>query len=350
MTARRAPAVARQRGRRTARAHRSSATTRSRCAEQMAERYADHPALRRGTSPTSSAATTLFATPTSARGLPHLAPGPLRDARRAQRRVGHGVLVAALHRLGADPAAARRPRPSPTRRSSSTSSASPPTRSLATFAAERDVLPSCHPSCPVTTNFMVTSTIHGSTTALGRRGRLRLQRPLPDARRTPRLRRAVLLGQPDRQSRRRRPWFLMEHSTSAVNWQPRNVAKPPGELLRDAFSHVAHGADAVLLLPVAAVAGRRGEVPLGMVPHAGHRHRGVPRGRRARRALRGRGEVTGSRGRAASRSSSTGSRGGRRARRRTRRTPALPRRRPSTGTRLCSTSASASTSSRRTPT
>src|SRR5688572_32022504 len=41
------------------------------------------------------------------------------------------------------------------------------------------------------------------------------------------------------------PWFLMEHSTSAVNWQPVNVAKRPGDLARDSLLHVAHGADAV---------------------------------------------------------------------------------------------------------
>jgi len=32
-----------------------------------------------------------------------------------------------------------------------------------------------------------------------------------------------------------RPWLLMEHSTSAVNWQPRNVAKSPGRLRRAAY-------------------------------------------------------------------------------------------------------------------
>ncbi|AGZ42050.1 beta-galactosidase [Actinoplanes friuliensis] len=42
-----------------------------------------------------------------------------------------------------------------------------------------------------------------------------------------------------------RPWFLMEHSTSAVNWQPINVPKAPGALARDSLTHVAHGADAV---------------------------------------------------------------------------------------------------------
>lgn len=38
--------------------------------------------------------------------LPHLAPAALRRPRGAQRRVGHGLLEPALHRLGPDPAAA----------------------------------------------------------------------------------------------------------------------------------------------------------------------------------------------------------------------------------------------------
>ncbi len=41
------------------------------------------------------------------------------------------------------------------------------------------------------------------------------------------------------------PWMLMEHSTSAVNWQPTNHAKWPGQTIRDALSHVARGADTI---------------------------------------------------------------------------------------------------------
>ncbi len=41
------------------------------------------------------------------------------------------------------------------------------------------------------------------------------------------------------------PWLLMEHSTGAVNWQPVNVPKGPGEMLRNSLTHVARGADAV---------------------------------------------------------------------------------------------------------
>lgn len=39
------------------------------------------------------------------------------------------------------------------------------------------------------------------------------------------------------------PWLLMEHSTSAVQWQPRNKAKRPGEMLRNSLSHIARGSD-----------------------------------------------------------------------------------------------------------
>ena len=42
------------------------------------------------------------------------------------------------------------------------------------------------------------------------------------------------------------PWLLMEHSTSAVNWQPRSLAKTPGQLRRNSLTHVAGAADGVL--------------------------------------------------------------------------------------------------------
>ncbi|MFT9397251.1 MAG: beta-galactosidase [Bifidobacterium psychraerophilum] len=42
-----------------------------------------------------------------------------------------------------------------------------------------------------------------------------------------------------------KPWYLMEHSTSAVQWKPLNSRKRSGELVRDALAHVAMGADAI---------------------------------------------------------------------------------------------------------
>jgi beta-galactosidase len=67
----------------------------------------------------------------------------------------------------------------------------------------------------------------------------------------------------------RKPWFLMEHSTSAVNWQPVNKAKLPGELARDALTHVAHGADAVCYFQWRQSKAGAEKYHSAMVPHAG---------------------------------------------------------------------------------
>ncbi|MFF5297316.1 beta-galactosidase [Paractinoplanes globisporus] len=66
-----------------------------------------------------------------------------------------------------------------------------------------------------------------------------------------------------------RPWFLMEHSTSAVNWQPINLAKRPGELERDSLLHVAHGADAVCFFQWRQSRGGAEKYHSSMLPHAG---------------------------------------------------------------------------------
>ncbi|WP_298461146.1 beta-galactosidase [uncultured Cellulomonas sp.] len=66
-----------------------------------------------------------------------------------------------------------------------------------------------------------------------------------------------------------RPWFLMEHSTSAVNWQPVNVAKKAGEMIRDSLTHVAHGADAVCFFQWRQSAAGAEKYHSAMVPHAG---------------------------------------------------------------------------------
>ncbi|HKT05964.1 MAG TPA: beta-galactosidase [Rugosimonospora sp.] len=65
------------------------------------------------------------------------------------------------------------------------------------------------------------------------------------------------------------PWVLMEHSTSAVSWQPRNLAKPPGQLRRDSLAHVARGADAVLYFQWRASRAGAEKWHSGMVPHGG---------------------------------------------------------------------------------
>ncbi|MFU8849738.1 beta-galactosidase [Micromonospora sp. SL1-18] len=65
------------------------------------------------------------------------------------------------------------------------------------------------------------------------------------------------------------PWLLMEHSTSAVNWQPRNVAKTPGQLRRNSLAHVARGADGVLFFQWRASRAGAEKFHSALVPHAG---------------------------------------------------------------------------------
>ncbi len=69
------------------------------------------------------------------------------------------------------------------------------------------------------------------------------------------------------------PWLLMETAAGAVSWQPRNVPLTPGELRRNAFSHVARGADGVLFFQWRASAAGAEQFHSGMVPHAGRRSR-----------------------------------------------------------------------------
>jgi len=66
-----------------------------------------------------------------------------------------------------------------------------------------------------------------------------------------------------------RPWWLMEHSTSAVNWQDINPRKKKGQLIRDSLTHVAHGADAVCYFQWRQSQAGAEKFHSAMVPHAG---------------------------------------------------------------------------------
>ncbi|KAB8288762.1 beta-galactosidase [Bifidobacterium ramosum] len=66
-----------------------------------------------------------------------------------------------------------------------------------------------------------------------------------------------------------KPWYLMEHSTSAVQWKPVNARKRHGELVRDALAHVAMGADAINFFQWRQSASGAEAFHSAMVPHAG---------------------------------------------------------------------------------
>jgi beta-galactosidase len=136
--------------------------------------------------------------------------------------------------------------------------------------AERDLLHRITPGVPVTTNFMV---MHGAKWVdyrvwadeqdiVSNDHYLDGSRPDPHVNLSfcADLTRGLAGGQ---------PWMLMEHSTSAVNWQPRNYAKLPGQLVRNSLQHVARGADSVLFFQWRASRAGAEKFHSGLVPHAG---------------------------------------------------------------------------------
>lgn len=135
--------------------------------------------------------------------------------------------------------------------------------------AERDVLRRITPDIPATTNFMVMSGTKGMNypdwaAEIDFVSNDHYTHPGPQ--RLDELSFSAALTHSIAQGR---PWFLMEHSTSAVNWQPVNVAKRPGELARDSLLHVAHGADAVCFFQWRQSAAGAEKHHSAMVPHAG---------------------------------------------------------------------------------
>ena len=65
------------------------------------------------------------------------------------------------------------------------------------------------------------------------------------------------------------PWLLMEHSTSAVNWQPRNIPKMPGQMARNSIAHVARGSEGAMFFQWRASRAGTEKFHSAMLPHAG---------------------------------------------------------------------------------
>ncbi len=65
------------------------------------------------------------------------------------------------------------------------------------------------------------------------------------------------------------PWLLMEHSTSAVNWQYRNYAKTPGQLRRNSLAHVARGSEGAMFFQWRAAKAGAEKFHSALLPHAG---------------------------------------------------------------------------------
>ncbi|NUR90892.1 MAG: beta-galactosidase, partial [Nonomuraea sp.] len=135
--------------------------------------------------------------------------------------------------------------------------------------AERDLLRELTPDVPVTTNFMVMGETKGMNYAdwaaeVDFVSNDHYVQPGPQAQDELSFS-ANLTGR----LAGGRPWYLMEHSTSAVNWQPVNLAKQPDALARDSLTHVAYGADAVCFFQWRQSAGGAEKYHSAMLPHAG---------------------------------------------------------------------------------
>jgi beta-galactosidase len=140
---------------------------------------------------------------------------------------------------------------------------------LKCFIAERDVIRRYTPQVPVTTNFMATNCLAVDYWKWSREVDIVSNDHYLVAERTDN---HILLSMDADLTRSlagNRPWMLMEHSTGAVNWQGRNIAKRPGELGRNSISHLARGADAVMFFQFRASRFGAEKFHSAMLPHAG---------------------------------------------------------------------------------
>lgn len=144
---------------------------------------------------------------------------------------------------------------------------------LACFLAEREILKRVTPEVPVTTNFVGL-----------------VQKALDWHRWTPHEDVASLDSYPDpfdpashveaafaydliRSTKDGQPWMLMEQAPSAVNWRERNSPKAPGAMRLGSWQAVAQGADAVMFFQWRQTRGGAEKFHSAMVPHGGRETR-----------------------------------------------------------------------------
>ncbi|RBP99686.1 beta-galactosidase [Bifidobacterium xylocopae] len=137
------------------------------------------------------------------------------------------------------------------------------------YRAERDVLRKICPNLPATTNFMVSaagtnldyddwgrevdfvSNDHYFAPGEAHLDELAYSASLVDG------------------IARKKPWWLMEQSTGAVNWRPINYRKEPGQLVRDSLAHLAFGADAICYFQWRQSRAGAEKFHTAMLPHSG---------------------------------------------------------------------------------
>jgi beta-galactosidase len=140
---------------------------------------------------------------------------------------------------------------------------------LACFEAERDVLRRLTPAIPITTNFMVPRFSGADYWAWAPHQDVVTNDHYLVAADGDPAHQIALAGDVTRGLAGGSSWLLMEHSTSAVNWQPVNLAKQPGQMRRNSLAHVARGSDGAMFFQWRASRAGAEKFHSGMVPHAG---------------------------------------------------------------------------------
>jgi beta-galactosidase len=140
---------------------------------------------------------------------------------------------------------------------------------LQCYVNERDVIRRYTPDIPVTTNFMATNCLSADYWKWSKEVDIVANDHYLVAQRTDNHILLAMDADLTRSLAGNRPWMLMEHSTGAVNWQGRNIAKRPGELARNSLAHLARGADAVMFFQFRASRFGAEKFHSAMLPHAG---------------------------------------------------------------------------------
>ncbi|MDQ8701048.1 beta-galactosidase [Streptomyces sp. LHD-70] len=140
------------------------------------------------------------------------------------------------------------------------------------YRAEKAVLDAVTPGVPVTTNFVpVAKTLDLFTWA--REMDVVSYDSYPDPHEPDSVHEAAFSYDVMRGLRDGQPWLLMEQAPSAVNWRTRNGRKQPGRMRLDSWQAVAHGADSVLFFQWRQSRGGAEKFHSAMVPHGGRETR-----------------------------------------------------------------------------
>lgn len=140
---------------------------------------------------------------------------------------------------------------------------------LECFRRERDIIRELSPGIPITTNFMATNCLSVDYWTWAHEVDVVANDHYLVAERDDNHVLLALDADLTRSLANGSPWLLMEHSTSAVNWQPRNIAKRPGELLRNSLAHFARGAEGIQFFQWRASRFGAEKFHSAMVPHGG---------------------------------------------------------------------------------